>query len=161
MTSLLYYFQLLIQNIMGFGKRHNIVEKRFNKAAKGKKTLSLKHLASIVMAFAKHYKEGEILYQYGWSSAKGYSTYQTFKVVKETAQYVTLLPWNIYTDEQGLHFGNHSKSFRVKFCGERGIKYALFKRNYYVTRQRVEETNSHGYYVTPGEESVETFITVE
>lgn len=144
---------------MGFGKRHKMIEKRFNKAAKGKKTLSLKHLASIVMAFAKHYKEGEILYQFGWNSEMGYRVYQTFKVMKETAKYVTLLAWNIYMDEQGLHFGNHSKSFRVKFCGERGIKYALFKRNYYVTRQRVVETNKHGYGVTPGEEDVTTFIT--
>ena len=144
---------------MVFSKRHSIVEKRFNKAAKGKKTLSLKHLASIVMAFAKHYKEGEILYQFGWKSVMVagddalYSTYQTFKVMKETAKYVTLLPWNIYKDEQGLHFGNHSKSFQVKFCGERGIEYALFKRNYYVTRQRVVETNSNGYYVTPGDDN--------
>ena len=145
---------------MGFGKRHKIVEKRFNKAAKGKKTLSLKHLASIVMAFAKHYKEGEILYQYGWSSRLGYSTYQTFKVVKETAQYVTLLPWNIYTDEQGLHFGNHSKSFRVKYCG-RNHEYALFKRHYYVTREHVVEMSTHGYYVTPGEAGVVTFIYIE
>ena len=160
MTSLLYYFQLLILNIMGFGKRHKIVEKRFNKAAKGKKTLSLKHLASIVMAFAKHYKEGEILYQYGWSSRLGYSTYQTFKVMKETAKYVTLLAWNIHTDEQGLHFGNHSKSFRVKYCG-RNHEYALFKRHYYVTREHVEEMSTHGYYVTPGEAGVVTFIYIE
>ena len=110
MTSLLYYFQLLIQNIMGFGKRHKIVEKRFNKAAKGKKTLSLKHLASIVMAFAKHYKEGEILYQSAWYTALGYSVYQTFKVIKETAKYVTLLQWDIYKDEKD----KFSKSFRVK-----------------------------------------------
>ena len=111
------------------------------------------------MAFAKHYKEGEILYQYGWSSAKGYSVYQTFKVMKETAKYVTLLPWNIYKDEQQLHW--NTKPFRVKYCGERGIEYALYKRNYYVTRERVEEMSTHGYYVTPGEAGVVTFIYIE
>lgn len=148
--------------IMVFSKRHKAIEKFFNRAAKGKKTLSLKHIATIVEDFARHYEVGQILYKHGGHTAKGYPEYMTYKIIKETAKFVTVQRWDMYKDE-AIH-SSWNKPLRIKYNPHRlkgehenaprsdDKEYALYARHgFFEPKADVEKyKRGSGYFVCPG-----------
>lgn len=154
---------------MVFSKRHKAIEKVFNRASKGK--VRMRHLASIVEDFARHYEVGQILYKYGGHSAKGYPEYMTYKVIKETAKFVTVQRWDFYKDEAISSYWN--KPLRIKYNPNRpefgqvtddsasGKEYALYARHGFFEPKADVENIGKGYYVCPGKgDHIAEWVTV-